>query len=155
MRESVDQIDQRILFELQRDAGQSQRDLAEKVGLSQNACWRRMRKLEARGIIRGRTVRIDRQALGLNLVVFTMIRTRSHSADWLRRFRQHVSTIPEIVDFYRIGGDYDYMLRIVTRDMTTYDLVYQRLIEKLDLDTVTSYFTMEAIIEGRPIPVQT
>ncbi len=153
MTEIIDQIDQRILIELQRDAGQSQRDLAETVGLSQNACWRRMRKLEGRGIIRGRTIRIDRHALGLNLVVFTMIRTRSHSADWLRRFRQHVATIPEIVDFYRIGGDYDYMLRIVTHDMTSYDVVYQRLIEKLDLETVTSYFTMEAIIEDRPIPV--
>jgi Lrp/AsnC family transcriptional regulator len=153
MREMVDKIDAHILRELQEDAAQSQRELAEKVGLSQNACWRRIRLLQERGIIRGQTVRLDAQALGCGLVVFAMIRTRSHSADWLKRFRAHVSSIPDIIDFYRIGGDYDYMLKIVTRDMKSYDHVYQRLIEKLDLETVTSYFAMEAIAENRPIPV--
>ena len=153
MTESFDEIDARILRELQADAGQSQRELAEKVGLSQNACWRRIRLMRERGLIRGQTVRLDAQALGCGLVVFAMIRTRSHSAEWLKKFRVHVSAIPDVVDFYRIGGDYDYMLKIVTRDMKSYDHVYQRLIEKLDLETVTSYFAMEAIAENRPIPV--
>ncbi|MCO5147402.1 MAG: Lrp/AsnC family transcriptional regulator [Aquamicrobium sp.] len=153
MTESFDEIDARILRELQADAGQSQRELAEKVGLSQNACWRRIRLMRERGLIRGQTVRLDAQALGYGLVVFAMIRTRSHSAEWLKKFRVHVSAIPDVVDFYRIGGDYDYMLKIVTRDMKSYDHVYQRLIEKLDLETVTSYFAMEAIAENRPIPV--
>lgn len=153
MTQKIDKIDAQILRELQADAAQSQRELAEKVGLSQNACWRRIRLMQERGIIRGHTVRLDTQALGRGLVVFAMIRTRSHSAEWLARFRAHVSSIPDIVDFYRIGGDYDYMLKIVTRDMNSYDHVYQRLIEKLDLETVTSYFAMEAIAENRPIPV--
>jgi len=153
MTESFDEIDARILRELQADAGQSQRELAEKVGLSQNACWRRIRLMRERGLIRGQTVRLDAQALGYGLVVFAMIRTRSHSAEWLKKFRVHVSAIPDVVDFYRIGGDYDYMLKIVTRDMKSYDHVYQRLIEKLDLETVTSYFAMEAIAENRPIPI--
>ncbi len=153
MTESFDEIDARILRELQADAGQSQRELADKVGLSQNACWRRIRLMRERGLIRGQTVRLDAQALGYGLVVFAMIRTRSHSAEWLKKFRVHVSSIPDVVDFYRIGGDYDYMLKIVTRDMKSYDHVYQRLIEKLDLETVTSYFAMEAIAENRPIPV--
>lgn len=153
MTESFDEIDTRILRELQADAGQSQRELAEKVGLSQNACWRRIRLMRERGLIRGQTVRLDAQALGYGLVVFAMIRTRSHSAEWLKKLRVHVSAIPDVVDFYRIGGDYDYMLKIVTRDMKSYDHVYQRLIEKLDLETVTSYFAMEAIAENRPIPV--
>lgn len=153
MTESFDEIDARILRELQADAGQSQRELADKVGLSQNACWRRIRLMRERGLIRGQTVRLDAQALGYGLVVFAMIRTRSHSAEWLKKFRVHVSAIPDVVDFYRIGGDYDYMLKIVTRDMKSYDHVYQRLIEKLDLETVTSYFAMEAIAENRPIPV--
>src|SRR5690606_12118677 len=103
----------RILRELQADAGQSQRELAEKVGLSQNACWRRIRLMRERGVIRGQTVRLDAQALGYGLVVFAMIRTRSHSAEWLKKFRVHVASIPDVVDFYRIGGDYDYMLKIV------------------------------------------
>lgn len=153
MSRFLDQFDRAILREMQRDAGQSQRVLATKVGLSQNACWRRLRKLEELGIIIGQRLQLNREALGLRLVVFTLIRTRSHSADWLRRFRKHVTAIPEIVDFYRIGGDYDYMLRIVTEDMAGFDQVYQRLIEKLDLDAVTSYFAMEAIVEDRPIAI--
>lgn len=149
----LDHIDVQLLRELQSDSAQSQRDLADKVGLSQNACWRRIRLLQERGIIRGYTVQLDKQALDRGLVVFAMIRTRSHSAQWLARFRTHVNSIPDIVDFYRIGGDYDYMLKIVTRDMKSYDHVYQRLIERLDLETVTSYFAMEAILENRPIPL--
>jgi len=149
----MDEIDTKILRELQIDAAQSQRELALKVNLSQNACWRRIRLMEERGIIRGQTVRLDSQALGYGLVVFAMVRTRNHSSEWLKRFRTHVSSIPEIIDFYRIGGNYDYMLKIVTRDMKSYDDVYQRLIDKLDLETVTSYFAMEAIVEGRPVPI--
>nr|WP_099060186.1 Lrp/AsnC family transcriptional regulator [Rhizobium sp. ACO-34A] len=151
MMPKIDEIDTKILGELQRDAAQSQRELAEKVGLSQNACWRRIRSMEESGIIESQTVRLNAQALGYGLVVFAVIRTRSHSAEWLQRFRAHVSSIPDITDFYRIGGDYDYLLRIVTRDMKSYDDVYQRLIDKLDLETVTSYFAMEAIAINRPI----
>jgi Lrp/AsnC family transcriptional regulator len=150
---ALDRIDARILMELQRDASQTQRDLADRIGLSQNACWRRIRNLEERGLILGQTVRINREALGQGLVVFAMIRTRSHSADWLKHFRTHVLSIPDIIEFHRIGGDYDYMLKIVTQDMKSYDQVYQRLIEKLELDAVTSYFSMEAIAENRPIEV--
>ncbi|MEC9243358.1 MAG: Lrp/AsnC family transcriptional regulator [Pseudomonadota bacterium] len=153
MSEKIDQFDRRILRVLQRDASLSQRDLAEKVGLSQNACWRRLKSLEERGVIRGRTLQVDRNKLGLGLVVFVMVKTRHHSTAWLQTFRQHVSSIPEIVDFFRIGGDYDYMLRIVTTDMESYDSVYQRLIQKVELESVTSYFAMEAIEERRPLPI--
>lgn len=153
MGEKIDQFDRRILRVLQRDASLSQRDLAEKVGLSQNACWRRLKSLEERGVIRGRTLQVDRNKLGLGLVVFVMVKTRHHSTAWLQTFRQHVSSIPEIVDFFRIGGDYDYMLRIVTTDMESYDSVYQRLIQKVELESVTSYFAMEAIEERRPLPI--
>jgi Lrp/AsnC family transcriptional regulator len=150
---NIDQIDARILLELQRDAGLSQRDLAERVGLSQNACWRRLRALEEEGIIQGRTLRLNRDKLGLGLVVFVMIKTRHHSASWLQTFRTHVSSVPDIVDFFRISGDYDYLLKIVTADMASYDAVYQRLIQKVELESVTSYFAMEAIEEQRPLPL--
>lgn len=149
----IDQIDAKILLELQRNAGLSQRDVAERVGLSQNACWRRLRALEDDGIIRGRTLLLDRAKLGLGLTVFVMIKTRHHSASWLRTFRTHVSSIPDIIDFFRIGGDYDYLLKIVTADMASYDAVYQRLIQKVELESVTSYFAMEAIEEQRPLPL--
>ncbi len=148
-----DQIDKNILAALQANASLSQRDIAEKVGLSQNACWRRLKALRERGVIKGSTARLDREKLGLGLVVFVMIRTRHHSGDWLKTFRRHVSNLPEVVDFFRIGGDYDYMLKVVTHDMASYDSVYQRLIERVELDSVTSYFAMEAIEEQRPIPL--
>lgn len=151
MTNYLDQIDHRILSALQSDASLSQRDLAEKVGLSQNACWRRLKALRENGVITGTTARLDREKLGLGLVVFVMIRTRHHSAGWLKTFRRHVSNLPEVVDFFRIGGDYDYLLKVVTSDMASYDRVYQQLIERVELDSVTSYFAMEAIVEQRPI----
>ena len=153
MKKSLDQIDTSILRELQKDGSLSQRELADRVGLSQNACWRRLKTLNDTGVLQGSTARIDRQQLGLTLVVFVMLRTRHHSTEWLQAFRSHVLTIPEVVDFHRIGGDYDYQLKVVTEDMASYDKVYQRLIEKVELDSVTSYFAMEAIAEGRPLPL--
>ncbi len=149
----TDQIDKRILHELQRDASLSQRELADRVGLSQNACWRRLKALTDSGLLRGSVARLDRQLLGLDLVVFVLLRTRHHSADWLKAFRRHVLTIPEVVDFHRISGDYDYQLKVVTEDMSGYDRVYQRLIAGVELDSVTSYFAMESIAEGRPLPL--
>ncbi len=148
----MDQIDRALLAELQRDASLSQRELADRVGMSQNACWRRLQALTSKGVLNGSRARVSREALGgLDLVVFVMLRTRHHSADWLAKFRRHVLTIPEVVDFHRIGGDYDYQLKVVTQDMASYDRVYQRLIEGgVELDSVTSYFAMEAIAENRP-----
>lgn len=149
----IDQIDTRILVEMQKDASLSQRELAEKIGLSQNACWRRIQSLNAAGILQGTTARVDRRKIGLELVVFVMLRTRHHSADWLSEFRRHVLSIPEVVDFHRIGGDYDYQLKVVTENIDSYDRVYQRLIDGVELDSVTSYFAMETIAEGRPLPL--
>lgn len=153
MNPKLDHIDKSLLRALQSDASLSQRDLADRVGLSQNACWRRLRAMTDAGLLQGSRARIDRKKLGLDLVVFVMLRTRHHSADWLQAFRRHVLTIPEVVDFHRIGGDYDYQLKVVTQDMPSYDRVYQRLIEGVELDSVTSYFAMEAIAENRPLPV--
>ncbi|MFC4213658.1 Lrp/AsnC family transcriptional regulator [Pseudophaeobacter arcticus] len=153
MGNSIDHIDLHILRALQRDASLSQRELADEVGLSQNACWRRLKSLNDRKILQGATMRVDRAQLGLDLVVFVMLRTRHHSAEWLDTFRRHVLTIPEVVDFHRIGGDYDYQLKVVTQDMGSYDRVYQRLISGIELDSVTSYFAMETIAEARPLPL--
>ncbi|WP_116131962.1 Lrp/AsnC family transcriptional regulator [Tropicimonas sp. IMCC34043] len=153
MREKLDHIDLALLNELQRDSSLSQRALADRVGLSQNACWRRLRTLTDAGVLKGSSARLDRSALGLDLVVFVMLRTRHHSAAWLEAFRRHVQTIPEVVDFFRIGGDYDYLLKVVTGSMQSYDAVYLRLISGVELDSVTSYFAMEAIAENRPLPL--
>lgn len=150
----IDQFNKAILNALQEDGSLTQRELSEKVNLSPNACWNRIQTLKKEGVITGQTVQLDRTRLGLDLVVFVMIRTRHHSANWLDIFRRHVVQIPEVIDFFRIGGDYDYMLKVVTRDMASYDAVYRRLIAGVELDSVTSYFAMEAIEEQRPLPVR-
>jgi Lrp/AsnC family transcriptional regulator, cysteine-sensing transcriptional activator len=153
MERKFDHIDRALLRALQKDARLSQRDLADQVGLSQNACWRRLKSLYESGLIESHTVRLDPAHLGLNLTVFVMVRTRHHSKDWLETFRNEVSSIPNVIDFYRIAGDYDYMLKVVAEDMNAFDRIYQRLIEKVDLDTVTSYMTMEVIADSRPLPI--
>ena len=151
--ESIDHIDRRILRALQQDASLSQRELAEKVGMSQNACWRRLKALQESGLILGHTVRLDQKTLGLGLTVFMMVRTSHHSRDWLLTFRREVSAIANVIDFYRIAGDYDYMLKIVAEDMNDFDRVYQRLIENVELETVTSHITMETIVNNRDLPI--
>jgi len=150
MDTKFDQFDLKILATLQRDATLPQRALADEVGLSQNACWRRLKSLEASGVIKSRTAILDREMLGLTFVAFMFVRTRSHSAEWLDKFRKKVRSLPEVVDFYRVSGNFDYLLKVVARDMAHFDLVYQRLIDGIELESVTSYFAMEAIEEGRP-----
>ncbi|CAH0343411.1 Lrp/AsnC family transcriptional regulator [Rhizobium sp. CECT 9324] len=147
----IDDFDMKILTAMQIDAGLSQRDLAEKVGMSQNACWRRLQRLHSLGLIRGSHSEIDLQALGLDLTVFVMIRTRHHSREWSEQFRAHVEKLPEVIDFYRIGGEWDYLIKVVTKGMSGYDAFYQKLITDFDLATVTGFFSMEAIINNRPV----
>jgi len=149
----LDRFNRNILQAIQLDGSLSQRELAKKVNLSANACWNRVQNLKQQDIILGQSVRLNRKAIGLGLVVFVMVRTRHHSADWLKSFRAHVCKIPEVIDFFRIGGDYDYLLKVVTQDMQSYDDVYQRLISEVELDSITSYFAMEAIEEQRPLPI--
>src|SRR5690606_9354651 len=107
------------------------------VGLSQNACWRRLQRLHASGVIRGSRAEIDLAALGFDLTVFVMIKIRHHSREWGDEFRRHIEQLPEVVDFYRIGGEWDYLLRVVTKGMAGYDAFYQKLITNFDLATVT------------------
>jgi Lrp/AsnC family transcriptional regulator len=152
-RPKLDNIDRAIVRELQSDSSLSQRDLAERVGLSQNACWRRLKAIQESGLIERHTVRLNPALAGLGLTVFVMVRTRHHSREWLETFRRTVIAIPNVIDFYRIAGDYDYMLKVMAEDMNAYDQIYQQLIEKIELDAVTSYITMEAIADRRNLPV--
>ncbi len=149
----MDHIDRSLLRALQRDGSLSQRDLADQVGMSQNACGRRLKALQEAGVIKGYTIRLDAKAVALGLTVFVMIRTRHHSKVWLESFRKEVLAIQNVVDFYRIAGDYDYMLKVIAEDMNDFDRVYQRLIARLDLDAVASLITMEQIADNRDWPV--
>jgi Lrp/AsnC family transcriptional regulator len=147
----LDDIDLKILTCLQRNSALSQRGLAEEVGLSQNACWRRLQRLQGTGVMGGLRAEIDLELLGLDLTVIVMIRTRHHSKEWSEDFRKHVDRLPEVIDFYRIGGDWDYLIKVVTHGISGYDAFYQKLITNFDLATVTGYFAMEAIIRNRAV----
>ena len=147
----LDDIDNRLLALLQRDASLSQRELADHVGLSQNACWRRLQRLTESGVLRGSRALIDAAALGLGLTVFVMIRTRHHDDVWARRFRARIESLPQICEFHRIGGEWDYMAKAVVADMAGYDRLYKQLIADMDLERVTGVFSMETIFEGRPL----
>lgn len=147
----LDKVDHSILKALQQDASLSQRELAERIGLSQNACWRRLQKLTEAGILQGSRAIINAASTGLHLTVFVMIRTRHHDDAWARRFRARVESIPEITEFHRIGGEWDYMAKLVTTSMSGYDQCYKALIEDMNLERVTGVFSMETIFEGRPL----
>ena len=147
----MDAIDRKILTALQKEGALSQREVAEKVGLSQNACWRRVKRLTETGVIEGYGAKLNAKLVGLDLTVFMMIRTRQHNEAWQKNFRIQVATIPEIVDVHRIGGEWDYLIKVVTSSMEGYDRVYKNLTSKLDLETVTGLFAMETILESQPL----
>ena len=149
----LDNLDRAILRALQEDSSVSQRELASKVFLSQNACWRRYKRLREEGYIKAQTVKLDAKSVGLGQTIFMFIRTRSHSTEWLDEFRTLILSIENVVDFYRVAGDYDYMLKVVVKDMEGFDSVYRQIIGAAGLDAVTSYVAMEAIADGRNLPV--
>lgn len=147
----IDNIDRKLLMALQRDASLSQRVLADKIGLSQNACWRRLQRLQQAGAIRGQRTELDLTRLGLDLIVMAMIKTPHHTKQWTEDFRKHVAAIPGVVDLYRIGGEWDYLIKVVTRGIKGYDTFYQRLVDGFELSVVTGHFVMEEMISGQEV----
>ena len=141
----MDAIDRKILRELQADASISIAELSDRVGLSQTPCWKRVQKLEAAGVILGRVALLAPEKLGLGLTVFVSIEAPDHSDSWLSKLAAAVSAMPEVMEFYRMAGDVDYMLRVVVADMAAYDGFYKKLIETIPLKNVTSRFAMERI----------
>jgi len=150
---NIDDLDRRILKELQRDAGQSLDALGEVVHLSRNACWRRIRALEAAGVIKGRVTLLDAGKLGLGLTVFMQIRTNAHAPDWLAAFKKATQDMPEILSVFRMSGDLDYLIRARVADMAGYDQLYQALIRRVPLSDVSASFVMEEIKETTQLPL--
>lgn len=149
----MDATDLKILAILQEDSSIAVGEIANRVGLSQTPCWRRIQKLEATGVIRKRVVLLDPQAIGLGLTVFVEIETGDHSQDWLDRFAQAVMTMPEVMEVHRMAGDVDYLLRIAVADMAAFDLFYKRLIATLPMKNVTSRFAMELVKSTTAFPL--
>ena len=149
----MDDFDTKILGLLQRDATLPVAEIAEKVGLSTTPCWRRIQKLEAAGVIRARVALLDGAMLNAGVTVFVSVRTSRHDREWLEAFAAVVSAIPEVVEFYRMSGEIDYLLRIVVPDIAAYDAVYKRLIERVTLADVSSSFAMEQIKYTTALPL--
>jgi Lrp/AsnC family transcriptional regulator len=152
MKPEIDPMDRMILAELQRDGTLSVDQLSERVNLSRNACWRRVKMMEEAGVITGRVALVDAEKLGFGLSVFILIRTTHHEPEWLRKFRDAVTSIPEIIGVYRMSGDLDYVLRARVPDVKAYDRLYQRLIAKVPLSDVSASFVMEEIKETMELP---
>ena len=149
----IDRKDARLLEILQADATTSLAVMAEQVGLSQNACWRRVKRLEAEGVLQGRVALCDPAALGLGVTVFVSVRTSEHTRAWLDKFASGIRDIPEVVEFYRMSGEMDYLLKVLVRDIDDYDRVYKKSISVVPLFDVSSSFAMERIKHTTALPV--
>jgi len=150
---AMDAIDRKILALLQQDASRSVAEIGNLVGLSSTPCWKRIQRLEAEGVIERRVALVDQDKIGLGVTVFVSIETGDHSQDWLRRFAEVVGAMPEVMEFYRMAGDVDYMLRVVVPDIQGYDTFYKKLIASVPLTNVTSRFAMEKIKSTTALPI--
>ncbi|MEM7709763.1 MAG: Lrp/AsnC family transcriptional regulator [Pseudomonadota bacterium] len=153
MTDIIDETDRRILRVLQTDATLSLDALSDRVALSRNACWRRVRRMENAGIIRERVAHLDAGRLGLGLSAFVLIRVGTHDPTWLTRFQSVVAAMPEIQGAHRMTGDLDYVLRVRVRDVADYDRFYKRLIDRVDLADISASFVMEDIKDTTALPI--
>ena len=149
----MDAIDRKILAVVQEDASLSVAEIGNRVGLSSTPCWKRIQRLEADGVITKRVALIAAEKIGLGITVFVSIETGDHSQDWLDKFAETVGAMPEGMEFYRMAGDVDYMLRVVVPDIAGYDTFYKKLIATVSLKNVTSRFAMEKIKSTTSLPI--
>ncbi len=149
----MDRIDRNILGCLQEDAALPVADIAERVGLSTTPCWRRIQNLEKSGVIRARVALLDAGKLNCGVTVFVHLKTSQHNNEWLENFAKAVAGMDEVVEFYRMSGDIDYLLRVVVPDIVSYDAVYKRLIKAADFADVSSSFALEEIKYTTALPL--
>lgn len=150
----MDKIDRNILRLLQEDSTLSTADIAEQVGLSTTPCWRRIQRLEESGVIRKKVALLSRDKLNLGVNVFVAVKTNQHNWEWLAKFSEAVSQFPEVMEFYRMAGESDYLLRVVVPDMPAFDTFYKKLVQTTDLSDVSSSFAMEQIKYTTSLPLE-
>ena len=148
-----DNLDRKILREMQRDCAASVEELGDRIGLSRNACWRRVKRLEETGVLTARVALADPAALGCALQVFIMVRTSAHDPDWLDNFARATRAIPEVIGAYRMTGELDDLIRARVADISDYDRLYQQLIRRVPMSDVSASFVMEEIKETTALPV--
>jgi Lrp/AsnC family transcriptional regulator len=149
----LDRIDRKILAILQNDATLAVAEIASRVGLSTTPCWRRIQKLETDGVIAKRVALLDPAKVNAGVTAFVAIRTNQHNEEWLRRFSGIIDGFPEVVEFYRMAGEIDYLLRVVVPDIAHFDAFYKRLIEQIALQDVSTSFAMEQIKFTTALPL--
>lgn len=150
----LDEFDRKILTCLQVDATLPVAEIAERVGLSTSPCWRRIQKLEESGVIQRRVAVLDPKKVNVGVTVFVSITTSRHTQEWLERFHEALKDLPEVVEFYRMSGQVDYLLRVVVPDIERYDAFYKKLISKIELSDVSSSFAMEQIKYTTVLPLE-
>lgn len=148
----LDDRDRRLLALLQKDSDTPLADLAERVHLSPSACSRRIGRLREDGYIHGNIAVLDRKRMNVAATVFVMIKTASHTPDWLERFRAAVADIPEIVEAHRLAGNLDYIVKVVASDIAHYDVIYKTLVSRIELFDISAYFAMETLKDGTAVP---
>jgi Lrp/AsnC family transcriptional regulator len=153
MAARLDEMDRKILAELQEDAAQSLDEIARKVGSSKTPVWNRIRRMREAGVILRQTVLLDAEALGLEACFFVLIRTSEHEAEWQRRFLQVLRERPEVLEAHRLAGDIDYILKVRVANARAYDTFYQALIAEVKIYNVTALLSMEEIKSTTALPV--
>ena len=149
----LDAIDRKILKILQQDATTSVDDISEAVALSRNACWRRIKMMEAAGVIKGRVALVDPAAVGCPLSVMVLIRTNAHDAAWMAKFQAALAAMPEVVGAYRMTGELDSVLRVRVADVPAYDTFYKRLTSRISVSDISASFVMEEIKDTTAVPL--
>ncbi len=150
---SLDAIDKALLALLQENLELPLTDIAGRVKLSLTPCWRRIQRLEKQGYIQRRVALLDPVRLNVGVTVFVLLRTNRHNQEWFEKLRQIIEEIPEVVDFYRMSGSIDYLLRIVVPDIAAYDAVYRKLTSRIEIFEVSSSFAMEEIKHTTALPL--
>lgn len=150
----LDPTDRTLLRLLQKDGSMALAELAEAVNLTTTPCWKRLKRLEESGILRQRVALLDPAKLGLSFTAFVQVKTSNHSKEWYHRFVGTVSEFPDVMEFYRMAGEYDYMMKVQVADMAAFDLFYKKLVNCIDgLTNVTSTFAMEPLKYTTALPV--
>lgn len=150
---SLDEVDRKILYYLQRDASMTIKEIAAKVHLSPTPCWKRIQKMEEEGVIRARVALLDPAMVDAAVTVFIAVKTDQHNTAWSEKFAFEMSSIPEIMEIYRMSGEVDYLLRVVVSDIAAFDNLYKKIIDRIALSNVTSTFAIEQMKYTTALPV--
>lgn len=153
MSDRIDDLDRKILAELQADASQSLDEIARKVGSSKTPVWNRIKRMKETGVITRQTAILDAEALGLEACFFVLVRTSEHEADWQRRFLNVLKRRPEVLEAHRLAGDIDYILKVRVKNARAYDQFYQALISEVKIHNVTALLSMEEIKSTTVLPL--